>query len=163
VRNPKLFAQDKTIFENLGSRFTISNGRINAPELKLATDDFALNGDGWFSFTKEMNVSSTLTISKKLAGDLVAEVPAAKYLLSSDGRLEVPLSLTGALLKPAVRVDTAALTAKFQQGMVQQGQQQLEDKAREGVKGLLNNLGKKKAPPPPDTTRTPTPPDTTRR
>jgi hypothetical protein len=168
ARNPKLFAGDKTIFENLGSKFTISNGRINAPDLKLATSDFALNGDGWFSFGKEMSVNSTLALSKKLASDLVAEVPAAKYLLSPDGRLEVPLSFSGALMKPAIKVDTAAMTAKFQQGMVQQGQQQIQQKAREGVKGLLDNLGKKKEPPkppastPPDTTRKSAPPDTTR-
>ena len=163
VRNPKLFASNKTVFENLSSKFQIANGRISAPDLKLATSDFALDGNGWISLAKEMNIASNLAFSKKIASDLVAEVPAAKYLLSPDGRIEVPLTLSGPLMKPVVRVDTAAMTAKFQKGMVSQGQQQVQDKVKTGVKGMLDNLGKKKVPPktpPPDTTRTP--PDTTR-
>ena len=62
-------------------------------------------------------------------------------------------------MKPAVRVDTAAMQAKFQKAMVSQGQQQVQDKVRTGVKRLLDNLQKKKEAPkqPP-----PAPPDTTR-
>ena len=166
VRNPKLFASNQTLFENLGSKFQIANGRINTPDLKLATNDFALNGDGSFSFTKEMNISGIFAFSQKIASDLVAEVPAAKYLLSPDGRIEVPVTLSGPLTKPAVRVDTQAMAALFQKGMVAQGQKQVEDKVKTGVKGLLDGLGKKKQPAPPpapaprDTTA---PPDTTSR
>ncbi|HEX6791324.1 MAG TPA: AsmA family protein [Candidatus Krumholzibacteria bacterium] len=161
ARNPKLFASNKTVFENLSSKFKIANGKITVPDLKLATSDFALNGDGWFSLTKEMNVSSVLAFSKGVSNDLVAEVPAAKYLLTPDGRLEVPLTLSGALMKPTVGVDTQAMTMKFQQGMVSQGQKQVEEKAKSGLKGLLDNLGKKKQPAPKDTTATPA--DTTSR
>src|SRR5688572_13666340 len=89
ARNPKLFAQDKTLFENLSSKFQIANGRINTSGLKLSTDDFALAGDGWIGLNKELNVNSTLALSKKLASDLVAEVPAARVLLNADGRIEV--------------------------------------------------------------------------
>ena len=149
ARNPKLFEQEKTVFQNLSSKFTINNGRIQVPDLKLATSDFALNGDGWFSFTKEMNVNSTLSLSKKLSSDLVAEVPMARYLLTPDGKIDVPLSLSGGLLKPAVKVDTAAMTTKFQRSLVSEGQQQLQEKAKTGLKDLLG--GKKTAPP--DTTK----------
>jgi hypothetical protein len=91
ARNPKLFAGNKTVFENLSSKFQIANGRITAPDLKLATSDFALDGNGWFSLTKEMSVNSTLAFSG-IASDLVAEVPAASTC-SPDGRLEVPYAL----------------------------------------------------------------------
>lgn len=163
VRNPKLFASNKTLFENLGSKFQIANGRITTQDLKLATGDFALNGDGWFSLTKEMNISGLFAFSQKIANDLVAEVPAAKYLLSSDGRIEVPVTLSGPLMKPAVRVDTQAMAARFQQGMAAQGQKQVEDRVKTGVKGLLEGLNKKKqpAPPPAPAPRDTAPPDTT--
>jgi uncharacterized protein involved in outer membrane biogenesis len=164
ARNPKLFAEDKTLFENLSSKFSITNGRVQTTDLKLATSDFTLNGDGWFSFSKELGINSTLTLSQKIASDLVAEVPAAKYLLSSDGRIEVPLTLSGPVLKPAVRVDTAVMAAKFQKAMVAQGQKEIEKKVQTGVKDLLDNLNKKKEPPkspPPAPPPTPAPPDTT--
>ena len=150
ARDPKLFSQNTTAFKNLSSKFTIANGKIQVPDLKLATSDFALNGDGWFSLAKEMNVNSTLTISKKLASDLVAEVPAAKYLLSPDGSIDVPLALTGGVLKPAIKVDSSAMTAKFQKAMMTQGQQQLQDKMKSGLKDLL---GGSKKPAPADTVK----------
>jgi uncharacterized protein involved in outer membrane biogenesis len=149
ARNPSLFSENKTVFQNLSSKFTIANGRIQVPDLKLATSDFGLSGDGWFSLAREMNLNSTLTLSKKVASDLVAEVPAAKYILSPDGRIEVPLTLSGSLLKPAVKVDAAGMTAKFQKAMMSQGQQQLQNEVKTGVKGLLDNLNKKKEAPKP--------------
>lgn len=142
ARNPKLFAENKTAFQNLAGQVKIENGRILTPDLKLATSDFTLAGDGWFSFGKEMNMASTLTLSEKLTRDLVAEVPAVKYIVSPDGRLEVPLTLSGAVMKPAVTVDSKAMAAKLQKSLVGDGQQQIQ----EGLKGLLDGLGKKKEP-----------------
>ncbi len=157
ARNPRLFAENKTVFQNLSSKFQIANGKIIVPDLKLGTTDFALAGDGWFSLDKEMNLSSVLTINQKMANDLVAEVPMVKYILSPDGRIDVPLSLSGGVLKPAVRVDATAMTAKFQKAMLSQGQKQVESQVKSGVKGLLDGLGKKKEPARPapvDTTKT---------
>jgi uncharacterized protein involved in outer membrane biogenesis len=146
AKNPKLLAENRTAFQNLSGKVTIADGRLRTPDLKLSTSDFTIAGDGWFSFAKEMNVSSTLTLSEKLSRDLVAEVPAAKFLLSPNGRLEVPLTLTGAIAKPTVGVDAAAMTARIQQSMLQGGQQQLEQGLKDQVKGLLDGLGKKKPP-----------------
>jgi hypothetical protein len=142
ARNPKLFAENKTVFQNLSSKITIANGKIQAPDLKLATADFVLAGNGWFSLGKEMSMNSTLTLSEKLTNDLVAEVPAAKFLLAPSGRLEVPLSFSGAVMKPTVRVDSQAMQARLQKSLVGGGQQQLQ----QGIKGLLDGMTKKKEP-----------------
>lgn len=159
ARNPRLFAENKTVFQNLSSKFQIANGRIITPDLKLGTSDFALSGDGWFSLDKEMNLNSVLTINQKMANDLVAEVPMVKYILTPDGRIDVPLSLTGGVMKPAVKVDATAMSAKFQKAMLSQGQKQVEDQVKSGVKGLLDGLGKKKEPAKP----VPAPVDTTKK
>ena len=50
-------------------------------------------------------------------------------------------------MKPAVGVDSNAIQARLQQGLVQQGKQDLNKKATETVKGLLDGLNKKKEPP----------------
>src|SRR5262249_10480992 len=70
ARNPKLFSETKTVFQNLSSKFQIANGKIVTPNLSLATADFSLSGDGWFSLTKEMQLDSKLTLSTKLAHDI---------------------------------------------------------------------------------------------
>jgi len=158
ARNPKLFSGNKTFFQNLSSKFQIANGRIITPNLNLATADFALSGDGWFSLEKEMKLASKLTLSPKMANDLAAEVPAVKYLQGSDGRIEVPLDLTGSILKPTIKVDSADMTALVQKAMMSQGQKQLQNEVKSGVNGLLDKLGKK-APPKP----APTPADTTKK
>jgi hypothetical protein len=158
ARNPKLFSENKTVFQNLSSQFQIANGRIITPNLKLATAEFALSGDGWFSLEKEMKLSSTLTLSPKMANDLAAEVPAVKYIQGPDGRIQVPLDLTGSVLNPTIKVDSAEMTALVQKAMMSQGQQQLQKEVQSGVKGLLDSFGKKAQPKP-----APTPPDTTKK
>jgi len=158
AKNPKMFAENKTAFENLTGKVQIADGKIQAPDLKLVTPDFRMDGAGWFSFGKEMDLKSTLTLSEKLTKDIVAQVPMAKYILSSSGRIEVPLSLTGGLMKPNVTVNTAALTARAQQSFMQDSKQKLDQKVQGGVKDLLGGFGKKKEapkPPPADTTRAP--------
>jgi uncharacterized protein involved in outer membrane biogenesis len=160
AKNPKLFAENKTTFQNLAGKVTIADGKINTGDLKLKSSDFDIAGGGWFSFGKEMDLNTTLTLSQKLTGDLVAEVPMAKYLLNSGGRFELPIKLSGGVMKPNVGVDANAIQAKLQQGLVQQGKEDLNKKATDTVKGLLEGIGKKKAPAP--TTPTPAKPDTTK-
>jgi hypothetical protein len=54
----------------------------------------------------------------------------------------VPLTLSGAITKPVVGVDSGAMAAQLQKSLVGDGQQQLQ----QGLKGLLDGLGKKKEP-----------------
>jgi hypothetical protein len=147
TKNPKLFAENKTTFQNLAGKVTIADGKLNTGDLKLVSSDFALAGGGWFSFGKEMDLNTTLTLSEKLTRDLVAEVPAAKYLLNAGGRFELPIKLSGAVAKPSVGVDANAISARLQQGLVQQGKSELNKQLTDQVKGLLGGIGKKKEPP----------------
>jgi hypothetical protein len=50
------------------------------------------------------------------------------------------------------------MTSMLQKAAVQQGQQQLQKEVQSGLKGLLNNMGKKSQPPKP----APAPADTTK-
>ncbi len=153
AKNPKLFAENKTSFQDLAGKVKIADGRINTNDLHLKSSDFSLAGGGWFSFGKEMDLNTTLILSQKLTNDLVAEVPMAKYLLNASGRFELPVKFSGAVMKPKVGVDANAIQAKLSQGLVQQGKSELNKKASDTVKGLLEGFGKKKAPAPPDTTK----------
>jgi autotransporter translocation and assembly factor TamB len=139
AKNPKLFASNTTVFKNLAGNVTISDGRLQVPDLKIASADFALNGSGWFGLGKDMNMSGTFTLSDALTKDLLAQVPAAKYLLTPAGKLDVPLTFSGAVMKPNIAVDVTTLTARAQQSLVDEGKQNLNSE----VKGLLDKLKKK--------------------
>ncbi|MDH4037026.1 MAG: AsmA family protein [Candidatus Krumholzibacteria bacterium] len=139
ARNPKLFASNTTVFKNLAGKVTIADGKLQVPDLKIASADFALNGTGWFGLNKDMNMSGTFTLSDALTRDLLAQVPMARYLLTPGGKLDVPLTFSGAVMKPNVAVDMTALTARAQQSLVDEGKQNLNSE----VKGLLDKLKKK--------------------
>jgi hypothetical protein len=155
AKNPKLFGENKTAFENLAGKVRIADGKINAGDLKLVSNDFTLGGEGWFSFSKEMDLNTTFALSQKLTNDLIAEVPAAKFLINSNGRFELPIKLTGAVMKPNVGVDSKAMQARLQQGLVQQGKKEVTDEVNKQVKGLLDGLTKKKQPTTPPKTEPP--------
>jgi uncharacterized protein involved in outer membrane biogenesis len=139
AKNPKLFSSDTTVFKNLAGKVTVADGKLQVPDLKLASSDFALAGDGWFSLGKDMSLNTTFTLSDKLTRDLVEQLPMAKYLLTPQGVLEVPLKFSGAVVKPNVAVDATALSARLQQSLVQEGKEGLNTQ----IKGLLDNLKKK--------------------
>ncbi|HEU4366183.1 MAG TPA: hypothetical protein VFT13_12050, partial [Candidatus Krumholzibacteria bacterium] len=139
AKNPRLFESNATLFKNVAGSVTIADGKLMVPDLKLASSDFSLAGDGWFSLGKDMSMKTTLTLSEKLTRDLVELVPAAKYLLAAGGRLEVPLTLSGAVTKPGVAVDSNALSARLQQALLQESKEGLNTQ----IKGLLDGLKKK--------------------
>jgi hypothetical protein len=140
AKNPRLFASNATFFKDMTSNVTIADGKIQVPDLRLASSDLSIAGAGWISLGKDMSLNTTLTLSDQLTADLVSEVPAAKYLLASSGRMEIPLSFSGTVVKPALSVDSAALAARLQSSLVKEGQQGLNQQ----IKGLLDGLGKKK-------------------
>jgi autotransporter translocation and assembly factor TamB len=139
AKNPKLFASNSTLFKNLAGNVTIADGKLQVPDLKIASTDFSLNGTGWFSLGKDMSMSGTFTLSDALTRDLIAQLPAAKYLLTPAGKLDVPLTFSGAVIKPTIAVDMTALSARAQQSLLNEGKQNLNSE----VKGLLDKLKKK--------------------
>jgi len=61
----------------------------------------------------------------------------AKYVLNANGRIEIPLNISGLTTRPALALDTDAVAARLQENLLQDGGNQLKDK----LKGLLG--GKK--------------------
>jgi len=157
-RNPKLFNSDRTVFENLKGDLKIDNGRIDAGGLVLKAADFTIAGDGWFSFDQTMDLTTKVVFSQKVSSDIVRDIPVTRFLLDSDGRIGLPLTLSGNLLKPQLGLDSNALAARIQQSAVDEGKSKLKGEVEKGVKDLLGGFGKKKddkKTAPADTTKAP--------
>ncbi|MCH7549844.1 MAG: AsmA-like C-terminal domain-containing protein, partial [Candidatus Krumholzibacteriota bacterium] len=138
ARNPDLFNSNETIFENLGGKLEIHDGRVEMDGLSLHSSDFDISGHGWFSFDRRVDMKTTFTLSRRLTQDIISELPAAQYLVDSNGRIAIPLNISGLATKPAVTVDTDALSRRLEDALVGQGAEELKDRLR----GLLG--GKKK-------------------
>jgi len=113
ARNPDLFNSNETIFENLGGKLEIHDGRVEMDGLSLHSSDFDISGHGWFSFDRRVDMKTTFTLSRRLTQDIISELPAAQYLVDSNGRIAIPLNISGLATKPAVTVDTDALSRRF--------------------------------------------------
>jgi hypothetical protein len=148
TKHPQLFSGTSTAFQNLDGEFTIDGGKIRSDDLFLKAADFYIKGDGWLGFDRTLDLRTSFVFSEKLSRDIVGELSVAKYLQNSEGRIVLPLVLSGDLVKPRIAPDSDAITAALRQGAVDEGKNRLQDEIKDrlgdGVKDLFGGLGKKK-------------------
>jgi hypothetical protein len=148
-RHPKLFSGNTTAFENLDGEFQIDGGRIRTDDLFLKAADFMITGDGWLSFDRTLELHTSFIFSPAVSRDIVGELAIAKYLQNDEGRIVLPLVLSGDVVKPKIVPDADAISAALQRGVVDQGrgrlQDELKDRLGDGVKDLFGGLKKKDA------------------
>lgn len=149
---PDIFASNKTLFKNLKGEVTIADGKVNSGDIFLAAKDFELRGNGWFSFDKRMDMNTNIVLSSKLTQDIIKELSIAKYIVNDQGRIELPVAFSGDVVKPKIIIDSASLTRKLQQSVVDQGVGDLRDQLKDKAKDLFKGFGKKKDAAKPDTT-----------
>jgi hypothetical protein len=147
-KHPRLFKGNKTAFENLDGEFEIDGGKIKTDDLFIKAADFYVEGDGWFSFDRSLNLEAKLYFSPALSRDIVAELPMASYLKNSDGRVVLPISLSGDVMKPTIEPDSDVFSDVLEEAVVDEGKSllkdEIEDKLGDELKDLLGMPEKKK-------------------
>jgi len=98
---PQVFGATDTVFEKLDAKIDIRNGWVNTRNLRLATQDYAIEGNGRISLDGKLDMTMVMRFSESLSQDLIASVKQARYLRGRTGRIEIPVRLTGTL--PNVR------------------------------------------------------------
>jgi hypothetical protein len=128
AKYPKVFTGPNTSFEDLKSDFVIKDGAILARNLQLKHNDYAINGKGSLNFGGGLNVQATFVASKALTSDLIAQYNAVKYLADAQGRIEVPLELTGTLPRISAKPDSEYLRSIMSKALTEQGLDLLKKK-----------------------------------
>lgn len=82
-----------------------------------------------YPFDQALNLALNLNLSQSLSQKLAGSSPIIKIALK-DGRLRLPLFITGTVQNPSYGLDTKALSATVQD--------QAQEKAKEAIKGLLD-------------------------
>jgi AsmA protein len=122
-----------TVFSTIETDLAIKQGVINVKNLLMDSHDFRATGGGTIGFDQRLNILVNLNLSQEVSQKLAGASPVVKIALK-DGRLSLPLAITGTAQAPAYGVDMKGLTGKVQE--------QVKKKVEETVGGLLKGTTK---------------------
>jgi len=125
---PAIFTSPHTEFNELKSRFSFGDSKINLDSLRIAARDFMAQGKGWMDFDQQVDLSATLALSKALSADIIRDVKEIKYITNKDGRLELPFALRGIMPGVTPAPDAAYLGTLLQRAATNALQERLLDK-----------------------------------
>jgi AsmA protein len=122
-----------TVFSTIETDIAINQGTIYIQRLLMDSHDFQATGGGTIGFDQTLSLVVNLNLSQDLSRKIAGSSPAAS-LAMKEGRLSLPLVITGTAQAPSYGLDMMNLTGKVQ-GEVQK-------KVEEAVGGLLKGTTK---------------------
>jgi len=132
-------------FKDWANAFSISNGRLTVKDLKVSTGstDFLVEGseglDG--SMDYHVNVKLPASASDKInIGSMGNQL--LQFLKDKDGRINLPLTVSGASTSPVIGLDSKA-QADATKNALQQKANTLQDDLKKKAQDALKNLFKK--------------------
>jgi len=134
VLNAVGFTQDMvkfTVFSLLDSDVAIKAGRLSVNQFRMECPGFQVTANGTVGFDQTLNLHASLNLSEALSQKVVGASPGVKVALSQ-GRMKVPLVITGTTQAPSFGFDTEAVKAQVEA--------QAKAKAAEASGNLLSNV-----------------------
>jgi AsmA protein len=122
-----------TAFSSIETDLAIKQGTVHVQRLLIDSHDFQATGGGTVGFDQTLNLTVNLNLSQDLSQKIARSTPAAK-LAMKEGRLSLPLVITGTAQAPSYGLDMKGLTGK--------AQEQVQKKVEEAVGGLLKGTTK---------------------
>jgi AsmA protein len=126
--NPKV-----TAFSTIETDLAVKHGVIYVQHLLMDSHDFQATGGGTVGFDQVLNLTVNLNLSQDLSQKIASSSPVAK-LAVKDGRLVLPLLITGTAQAPSYGLDMKGISGKIQE--------QAQKKVEEAVGGLLKGTTK---------------------
>lgn len=122
-----------TAFSTIETDFLIKQGIIKIQKLLMDSHDFHATGGGTVGFDQTLNLAVNLDLSQSLSQKIAGSSPIGKLALK-DGRLRLPLLITGTAQNPSYGLDMKGLTGKVQE--------QVQEKLKHTVEGLIQGTTK---------------------
>ena len=122
-----------TAFSTIETDLAIQHGTVIVQRLFMDSHDFQATGGGTIGFDQKLNLAVNLNLSQELSQKVARSSPAAK-LAMKEGRVSLPLVITGSAQAPSYGLDMKSLTGRVQE--------QVQKKARETIDGLLKGTTK---------------------
>ena len=99
----------ETKFSDLSADFRVENGKIRTEALQILSEKMGLKGSAVIGFDRTIDFRGVLRLSREMSERVRGG--AGKFLVGEDGRVEIPLVMTGPLASPGVAIDPAVLAA----------------------------------------------------
>ncbi len=122
-----------TAFSTLETDFMIRQGVLTLQKLLADSHDFQATGGGTVGFDQKVHLALNLNLAQGLSQKIAGSSPVAKVAMK-EGRLRLPLLITGTLQNPSYGLDTKAFTGKVQE--------QVQEKAKTAVEDILQGKSK---------------------
>lgn len=114
-------------------------GVVTLEKAELVTRDVTVSATGTANLLGDADIKADLYIEKALAQALISKVKDLVGISTDDGRLYIPFSVQGPLMKPKVQPDVAYLSKKL---LMERGKDQLQKVLEKNpqAQGLLNAI-----------------------
>ena len=122
-----------TVFSTIETDLAIKQGIIHVQRLLMDSHDFQATGGGTIGFDQALNLTVNLNLSQDFSQKIASSSPAAK-LAMKEGRVSLPLVITGTAQAPSYGLDMKGLTGK--------AREQVQKKGEEAIGGLLKGTTK---------------------
>lgn len=122
-----------TAFSTIETDLAMKQGIVHVQRLLMDSHDFQATGGGTIGFDQTLNLTLNLNLSQDFSQKLASSSPAAK-LAMKEGRLSLPLVITGTAQAPSYGLNMKGLTGRVQE--------QVQKKVEEAVGGLLKGTTK---------------------
>ncbi len=122
-----------TAFSTIETDLAIQEGIIQVQRLMMDSHDFQATGGGTIGFDQTLNLTMHLKLSQDLSQKIANASPLAK-LAMENGRVSLPLMITGTTQTPSYGLEMKGLTGNVQK--------QVQKKIEEAVGGLLKGTTK---------------------
>jgi AsmA protein len=122
-----------TVFSTIETDFMIKQGIVTIQRLLADSHDFQATGNGTVGFDQTLNLALNMNLSPALSQKIAGSSPVAKVALK-EGRLRLPLLITGTLQNPSYGLDARGFTGKVQE--------QVQERLKNTVEGLLQGTTK---------------------
>ena len=116
-----------TVFSTIETDLAIKQGTIHVQRFLMDSHDFQATGGGTIGFDQTLNLILNLTVSQDVSQKILRSLHAAT-LAMKEGRVSLPLMITGTVQAPSYGLDMKGLTGK------------IEEQVKENVKETFGDL-----------------------
>lgn len=138
---------DATVFSLIEAQATVKQGIATLDRALMASRDFQATASGTIGFDQTLKLRATVTLSEALSRQFGGPLPVGRLILSN-GRLTVPVVISGTLQHPTVVPDAVAMGSKVERqveravgGAVKSGARSSEQLIKKGSESLKKLFG----------------------